>query len=146
MDAATRSVTVSPGPPPPPDAAFFGERRTPADLLVAEIDGAVVGYVAIRQAVALASHAHVLEISGLAVDPAHQGAGVGRRLVEAALADARARGARKVSLRVLASNAGARRLYERCGFVVEGVLRDEFRLDGRFVDDVLMARRLAPDP
>jgi RimJ/RimL family protein N-acetyltransferase len=36
----------------------------------------------------------------------------------------------------------ARRLYARCGFVEEGVLRDEFVLDGRFVDDVFMARFL----
>ena len=47
-----------------------------------------------------------------------------------------------MSLRVLGSNAVARRLYARCGFVEEGVLRDEFVLDGRFVDDVFMARFL----
>jgi len=35
-----------------------------------------------------------------------------------------------------------RRLYESCGFVVEGVLRGEFHVDGRDVDDVLMARAL----
>jgi RimJ/RimL family protein N-acetyltransferase len=34
------------------------------------------------------------------------------------------------------------RLYERHGFVLEGTLRDEFRIDGRFVDDVLMAKHL----
>ncbi|EOD64089.1 GNAT family N-acetyltransferase, partial [Amycolatopsis vancoresmycina] len=65
------------------------------------------------------------------------------RLVEAAVAEARRRGARKVTLRVLGPNAGARRVYERCGFVVEGVLRGEFRIDGADVDDVLMARSLA---
>lgn len=30
-----------------------------------------------------------------------------------------------------------------CGFVVEGVRRDEFLLDGRYVDDMLMARDLS---
>jgi RimJ/RimL family protein N-acetyltransferase len=59
--------------------------------------------------------------------------------VRAAVDEARRRGARKLSLRVLATNPGARRLYERCGFVVEGVLREEFLLDEVFVDDVLMA-------
>jgi len=29
-----------------------------------------------------------------------------------------------------------------CGFEVEGVMRAEFRLEGAWVDDVLMARRL----
>jgi RimJ/RimL family protein N-acetyltransferase len=47
-----------------------------------------------------------------------------------------------VSLRVLATNPRARRVYERAGFSVEGVLREEFVLDGAFVDDVLMARRV----
>jgi RimJ/RimL family protein N-acetyltransferase len=45
---------------------------------------------------------------------------------------------------VLGGNAGARALYTACGFVVEGVLREEFWLGGRYVDDVLMARTLSP--
>lgn len=48
-----------------------------------------------------------------------------------------------MTLRVLGHNTGARRVYERCGFVVEGVLRGEFRIDGQDVDDILMARSLA---
>jgi RimJ/RimL family protein N-acetyltransferase len=31
------------------------------------------------------------------------------------------------------------RLYEQAGFVVEGVLKGEFFLDGKYVDDMLMA-------
>jgi RimJ/RimL family protein N-acetyltransferase len=45
----------------------------------------------------------------------------------------------RITLRVLSTNPAARRLYESCGFVVEGVLRGEFLLEGREVDDVLMA-------
>jgi RimJ/RimL family protein N-acetyltransferase len=67
---------------------------------------------------------------------------VGRALVEAAVVHARGRGASKLTLRVLGSNPGAQALYARCGFVVEGVLVGEFVLDGRPVDDVLMAVRL----
>ncbi len=74
--------------------------------------------------------------------PARTRAGIGRQLVEAAVAECRRRGARKVSLRVLASNPGARRLYEGCRFEVEGVLRGEFVLQGSLLDDVLMARHL----
>ncbi len=120
--------------------AFFGDRVDPADVLVAELDGEVVGYAALRNAVRMPSRAHVWEINGVAVDTAAGGKGVGRALVEAAFAEAGRRGARKVSLRVLGSNAAARRLYRRCGFHEEGVLREEFLLDGRFVDDVIMAR------
>ena len=82
-------------------------------------------------------------VDGLAVDPDRRRLGIARQLVEAAVAEARHRGARKVTLRVLGPNTGARRVYERCGFVVEGVLRGEFRIDGHDVDDVLLARSLA---
>ena len=44
---------------------------------------------------------------------------------------------------MLSTNETAMRLYERCGFQREGTLRDEFRIDGQFVDDVLMAKQLA---
>jgi RimJ/RimL family protein N-acetyltransferase len=37
-------------------------------------------------------------------------------------------------------------LYERLGFSREGTLREEFLIDGRYVDDVLMARRLGGPP
>jgi ribosomal protein S18 acetylase RimI-like enzyme len=139
IDAATWTAGVSPPPPPSVDAAFFGERITPAYVLVAETGQVIAGYAALGPSRPLASRSHVLEIRGRAVHPARQRCGVGRRLVEACIEQARSRGARKLSLRVLGGNVAARRLYESCGFTVEGVLREEFFLGGRYVDDVLMA-------
>ncbi len=81
----------------------------------------------------------------MAVAPSMHRRGVGRRLIEAAAAEARRREARRLTLRVLAPNRGARALYEACGFEVEGVLRGEFLLGGRYVDDVLMALDLTPE-
>lgn len=133
---------MTPAPPRDPDVAFFGERTRPEDVLVAEDDGELLGYVALHQPIPLPAHRHVLEINGLAVDPGHQGRGVGRRLVEEAKKEARRRSARKLSLRVLAPNGSAQRLYARCGFVVEGTLVGEFVLEGETVDDVLMACHL----
>jgi ribosomal protein S18 acetylase RimI-like enzyme len=149
IDVATWNDQVSPAPPPAdPDTYSFLDRRDPADVLVAERDRQVAGHLTLRGGGQLPSHEHVLEIVGVAVAPQHQGHGVGRALVEAALVEARRREARKVSLRVLGPNGSARRLYERCGFRVEGVLHEEFLLDGRYVDDVVMAVHLtnsAPD-
>lgn len=142
IDEATWTAAVSPAPLPPPGMAFFGERTRPEDVLVAELDGLVIGYAAVGNSIPVPSHEHVLELRGLAVAPAAGGRGVGTRLVDAVVAQARTRGARKVTLRVLAPNAVARRLYARCGFEVEGLLREEFLLDGWYVDDVLMAHRL----
>lgn len=144
IDFATWSQAVSPAPVPTRESrtSFFDDRTELANYLVAEVDGKIAGYVLVHQNIPLDSHRHVLGINGLAVAPAAQGKGVGRALVEAAVEEAGRRGATKVSLRVLGENPGARRLYERCGFVIEGVLRGEFELDGKLVDDYLMARYL----
>jgi ribosomal protein S18 acetylase RimI-like enzyme len=145
VDAATWTADVSPGPAPPVGTAFFSERTRPDDVLVAEVEGVVVGYAKLSQSIALPSHDHVLTLNGLAVDPQRQRNGAGRRLVAAALEEAQGRGAHKLSLRVLGCNTSARSLYGACGFVVEGILRAEFLLNGRYVDDVLMARALTPE-
>jgi ribosomal protein S18 acetylase RimI-like enzyme len=111
-------------------------------VLVAEEGGEPAGYVALGRPTRLESNRHVLSVRGLAVAPAFQGRGLGRALLRAAVEEARARGARRLTLRVLGTNVGGRALYESFGFVVEGVQRDEFLLDGRYVDDVLMALSL----
>lgn len=116
------------------------EAETLADVLVVAEQDRILGYVRLHQSGPLPSHAHVLRIDGLAVDPAWQGRGVGLMLVDAAVDKARRRGAAKVSLRVLAPNARARSLYEACGFSVEGVPRREFRLNDEDGDDLWMAR------
>jgi ribosomal protein S18 acetylase RimI-like enzyme len=139
IDVATFAEDVSPAVPPQPGADFFGGRVRPEDVLVAEVNGAVAGYLAVGPHYPLASSAHVVQIRGLAVTPEHQGKGVGRRLVGEAVEVARGRGARRLTLHVLASNETARRLYGSCGFVVEGVQREQFHLGGRYVDDILLA-------
>jgi ribosomal protein S18 acetylase RimI-like enzyme len=141
VDQETWSPQVSPAPRPAPGSPFADRDRL-RDIIVAEVDGEVAGYVALTQTIPLASHSHVLEINGLAVSPRRQGAGVGRRLIEEAKTEAEKRGASKLTLRVLAPNTGARALYEACGFRVEGVLEGEFLLEGRATDDVLMACHL----
>jgi len=142
LDSVTWTDDVSPAPAPPVDTPFFKERTRPDDVLIAEVDGVVAGYAKLGRSITLPSHQHVLELNGLSVDPNRRRLGVGRQLIEAAVEEARSRGARKLSLRVLGTNTNARKLYESCGFVVEGILRDEFLLQGRYVADVFMARHL----
>jgi ribosomal protein S18 acetylase RimI-like enzyme len=108
--------------------------------VIVAVDGeALLGHLILGPWTTLESSRHVLEVKGLAVDPAHQGEGIGSQLLEAGIARARREGKRRLVLRVLSSNDGARRLYERHGFVVEGGVREAFLLDGAYVDDLLMA-------
>jgi ribosomal protein S18 acetylase RimI-like enzyme len=67
---------------------------------------------------------------------------VATALLTAAEQRARERGARKLSLRVLSSNPDAIRLYTQLGFEQEGRLLGEFLIEGRYVDDLLLAKRL----
>lgn len=121
---------------------MFPEGFEPRDVLVAELDGSIAGYLKLGAPTALSANRHVLEVQGLAVSPAHQRRGVARGLLAAAVEEARSRGARRLTLRVLATNERARRLYASAGFETEGMLKREFVIKGEYVDDVLMAMRL----
>ncbi|MGW7789689.1 N-acetyltransferase family protein [Streptomyces tricolor] len=143
LDRATWSTLHAVTPrPEPPYQPFFDERHPPREFLVAEADGRILGYIRLTCPTPLASNAHVLAVQGFAVADEARGRGIGRALVRAAVAEARRRGARRLTLRVLAHNTPARSLYEAEGFAVEGVLPGEFLIDGRYVDDVCMGRSL----
>ncbi|GGS21442.1 GNAT family N-acetyltransferase [Streptomyces griseoviridis] len=142
LDRETWSPVHAVSPRPAPDAPFFREHSGPEDHLVAELGGRVVGYLRLGRPTGLASNRHVLAVHGLAVADAARGHGTGRALLRAAVEEARRRGARRLTLRVLGPNTVARRLYESEGFAVEGVQPGEFLLDGEYVDDVLMGRSL----
>lgn len=128
-----------------PDERFFTDRLEPRDHLVAELDGELVGYLRLGLASPLESNAHVRQIRGLAVAEKARGQGVARALLRAAVEESRRRGARRLTLRVLGHNTPARTLYESEGFAVEGVLPEEFHLNGAYVDDVFMGRFLGGD-
>jgi ribosomal protein S18 acetylase RimI-like enzyme len=128
--------------PQPPYAPFFSERHAPGDCLVAELGDRLAGYLLLGFPTELDSNRHVRQIQGLAVAEEARGRGVGRALVRAALDEARRRGARRITLRVLGHNTPARALYAAEGFVVEGIMPEEFLLDGTYVDDVVMGRFL----
>jgi L-phenylalanine/L-methionine N-acetyltransferase len=89
--------------------------------------------------------AHVRGL-GIAIDSAWQGQGVGQRLMTAAMhwADNWA-GILRIELTVFADNARAIALYERHGFVREGVMRAHSIRDGELADTLGMAR-LHPKP
>ena len=80
--------------------------------------------------------------------PAYRGHGLGRRLLETTLEAAFAASFVRVELDVHADNARAIALYEKAGFVREGVVRDAVYVDGAYRDSIAMAliRRPAPPP
>ncbi|HEX9032843.1 MAG TPA: GNAT family N-acetyltransferase [Streptosporangiaceae bacterium] len=122
--------------------SFFSADNPPHIHLVAVLGGAVAGYVRLKPPTPLPENAHVLMVAGIAVHPSARRQGVAAALLTAAEQYAVERGAPKLSLRVLGSNEAAIALYERLGFEREGVLRDEFLIEGSYVDDIAMAKHL----
>jgi ribosomal protein S18 acetylase RimI-like enzyme len=128
--------------PPARDRTFFSDDNPPQAHIVAELGGLVVGYIRLKPPTRLPENAHVIQVQGLAVHPDARRRGAAASLLDAAAKQARERGIRKLTLRVLSTNHGAISLYERQGFTREGTLLEEFCINGRYVDDVLMAKRL----
>ena len=82
-------------------------------------------------------------VLGIAVLASHRGKGIGDVLMQATLARARAFGLTRIELGVRSGNREVMALYQRFGFVEEGVQRNAVRLDGRYEDVTLMGLLLA---
>lgn len=83
---------------------------------------------------------------GMGLLPAYRGQGLGRRLAQAAIDAAIAAGMDRIELDVLASNARGLALYQRLGFVTEGVQLRARVLDGRVDDNICMALLVSAPP
>jgi ribosomal protein S18 acetylase RimI-like enzyme len=112
---------VAPGPDMPARYGHFLVSHIGSKdraVLVAERDGALIGYVFFGMEgfdyMALRGPAGALY--DLVVDPDHRRQGIGKLLMDAALADLAKRGAPRAVLSTAEKNHGAHRLFEREGF------------------------------
>ncbi len=118
------------------------ERMVTRQYIVAEKDGEFVGMLAVAQGDGPKS-VHTTHVYSVYVAPAVRGSGVGRGLMERAIADARAReGVIKIGLNVAASQEAARALYEKMGFEVVGTLKKDILVDDVYTDDIAMEMML----
>ncbi len=106
-------------------------------VAVLEADGQVVGWASLNAFNPRPAYDHVADIS-VYVERAWRGRGVGRRLL-GHLADlARSIGYHKLVLAAFPFNEAGMALYRRVGFVPVGIYREQGRLDGRWVDVIVM--------
>ena len=89
---------------------------------VAEVDGAVAGWLHVMRTLHLESGAGA-EIAGLVVDARHRGQGIGRALVAWAAEWASAHGVDRLRVRTRMEREGAHAFYFRCGFSSDKVQR-----------------------
>jgi RimJ/RimL family protein N-acetyltransferase len=112
--------------------------NTKETLIVAEVNGAVVGSIEFRsQTRKRLSHTGSVSMS---IRKNYRGKGIGKALLKALLEWAEENPLiEKVSLGVFSTNQRAISLYKQMGFVEEGRLIREYKLNnGEYMDDVLM--------
>jgi phosphinothricin acetyltransferase len=123
--------------------AWFAERqRRGHAVLVAEVDGEVVGFTAygeFRDNVLWPGYRFTAELT-MHVDGAHHGRGIGRALMDALLEAARAAGLHVLIAAVDGENTGALAFYRALDFVEVGRLPETGWKFGRWLDLVLLQR------
>ncbi|WP_307847644.1 GNAT family N-acetyltransferase [Streptomyces sp. F63] len=111
--------------------------------LVAEADGAVVGWAALGPSKEENRNPQDGELLALYAAPDRLGTGVGKALMQQTLVAARERSFHRLVLWVIAANTRARRFYERGGFVLDGCSAD-WSVNGTVVPEVRYCKDLAP--
>jgi GNAT superfamily N-acetyltransferase len=89
---------------------------TTGEILVACEFGRIIGMVNLLYTVSTALGAPVALLEDMVVDTATRDRGLGTQLLEAAIATAKSRGCRRITLLTDADNANAQRFYARQGF------------------------------
>jgi len=111
--------------------------------VVSEVDGRIVGTCNLipRGLGSVNKSRHVLT-SGIAVLKGYRGIGIGNALMDYVISWAEARDYEKISLSVFSTNTAAINLYRKFGFEVEGVKKKEFKIEGKYVDEICMGKFL----
>ena len=108
-----------------------------SSFFVAEYEGRVVGLVTMDGGTIRATqHSAVL---GILVDKDYRGQGIGKLLMEQAIAWARSADIQRIELNVFATNEGAVALYKQFGFEIEGRRRKVLLVQGHWIDDYIIA-------
>ena len=123
-------------------AEWLATRDARHPVLVAESGGRVVGWASLNVFNARRAYEHVADLS-LYVERDWRGHGVGRQLLQTLVARAAELGYHKLVLAAFPWNAAGMRAYGRAGFREVGIYREQGRLDGRWVDTIVMEKILA---
>ena len=109
-------------------------------LLVPEMDGQVIGWCRVFPNL-FSRTQHVGEV-GIGLLQPFREIGIGTTLMECAIKRAGAQGLEKLTVSTFPTNLRAINLFKRVGFTATGVRYQQYRIDGDYVDEILMERFL----
>ena len=110
-------------------------------VYVAEAEEIIVGWSSLNVYNPRPAYQYVADFS-IYIERGWREKGVGRRLLEHLIEQARALGYHKMMLSAFPFNASGVALYERMGFTRAGVFHEMGQLDGRWVDTLIMEKLL----
>jgi len=113
--------------------AWFAQHSARYPVLVAEEEGAVVGWASLTPWSDRCAYADTAEIS-LYVRDGCRGRGLGKQLTAAILAAGRGAGLHTVIACITQGNEASLRLARSCGFAEIGAMREVGRKFGKFLD------------
>ncbi len=114
--------------------------RDNAIILVAEVEGELVGYI-FADGGRYHRNRHSAHIV-IGIRAAYTGQGIGGQLFQALFTWASLQGLTRLELTVMAHNQHGVHLYQKMGFEVEGLQRHSLRVDGQYVDEYAMSKLL----
>jgi len=120
---------------------WMGARAARHPVVVAVTGGQVVDWGSLNAFNARPAYDDVMDLS-VYVERGWRGGGVGRALLQHLLPLARTLGCHKVVLATFPFNEAGVALYQKMGFRPVGVYHEQGRLDGRWVDVLIMERLL----
>ena len=123
-----------------PSWEAWDSRHLVHSRLVALCDGQVAGWVALTPTSSRRVYAGVAELS-IYVGAPFRGAGIGRALLEALIAESERQGIWTLQTGIFPENTGSLALHEKCGFRILGYRERVGCLHGRWRNVMLLERR-----
>ncbi|MBE7470305.1 MAG: N-acetyltransferase [Anaerolineae bacterium] len=120
-------------------AVWFSAHDARHPILVAEIEGQVVGWASLSKWSDRLAYADTAEIS-LYVHSSRRGQGIGKQLIAALVAEGEKAGLRTLIARIAAGNEASVRLHQTAGFELIGVMREVGRKFDQLLDIHLMQK------
>jgi L-amino acid N-acyltransferase YncA len=122
--------------------SWIAEREGALGVVVAEIDGRVVGFASLSPYRPRAAYRTTVENS-VYVDQSARGSGVGRALMDELIDVATRRGFHTIVAHIAGGHEASIGLHHACGFQVVGTEREVGRKFGKWLDVIVMQRMLA---
>jgi len=112
---------------------WFNEHNDKFPILVAEIDGVVVGWASLSRWSGRCAYSETAEIS-IYIKDVYRGKGIGTNLLQKILEEGKAAGLHTVLARIAEGSDASIRLHKKAGFEVVGIMKEVGKKFGKLLD------------